>query len=84
MKTTTSPCCGSYSKKRIVIAKEPLPPNPKVQGGTAIIYLGSGNISFKGEVSGSMYFASDHNRHLKVHTADVESILKDKTFILKP
>jgi hypothetical protein len=81
---TTNTCCGSNLRKRITTVKTPLLPNPKIPGGIAVIYLGSGNISVKGTGSASVYHASDHNRHFRIYTEDADSILKRPDIILKP
>jgi hypothetical protein len=61
-----------------------LPANPKVNGGVAVIYLGSGDITIKGEHTGKNYYASDHRRQFKVHSEDSDSILRHRHFIRKP
>ena len=79
-----SGCCGGDVRRRVVAVQQTLPPNPKIQGGVAVIYLGAGNIAVKGETTGAVYHASDHRRHLRVHTEDADSILRHRGFILKP
>lgn len=81
---TINTCCGSYIKRNTKTIKTPLPPNPKVNGGIAVIYIGSGNASYKGSGTGSVYYASDHDRHFKIFSEDAESILKKPDIILKP
>ncbi|MGC4101579.1 hypothetical protein [Ferruginibacter sp.] len=77
-------CCGAVVRRRIAAEKIPALPNPKVAGGVAVIYVGSGNTSFKGTVSRETYYASDHSRHFKVHADDAPGILKQPYIILKP
>jgi hypothetical protein len=77
-------CCGSYFRKNEATIKKPLPPNPKVQGGIAVIYLGSGNISIKGSATESVYHASDHSRHFRVYAEDIDSVLRNPDIIRKP
>jgi hypothetical protein len=79
-----SSCCGGYVGRRVHAVQPSLPPNPKVHGGVAVIYLGSGNITIKGENTGVTYYASDHRRQFKVHTEDAKSILRQRDFILSP
>lgn len=79
-----SGCCGGHVRRRVQVAEPSLPPNPKVQGGVAVIYLGAGNIAVKGESTGAVYHASDHRRHFRVYTEDARSILRHRGFILKP
>ncbi len=82
--TTNNACCGSYLKRRVTKVKSLLPANPKVQGGVAVIYLGAGDISVKGNETGSDYYASDHSRHFKVYAEDADSVLRHSSIILKP
>ena len=84
MKLMNNSCCGSYSKQKIVQEKEPLPANPKISGGVALIYVGSGTTSFKGHATGSLYHVSDHSRHFRAHAEDADSLLSNRTIIRKP
>ena len=77
------PCCGQPSRRRPV-EREKLPPNPKVERGVAVIYLGAGYVHFHAPSTGLDYHASDHNRRLKVHRDDVKDVLRDRAFILAP
>ena len=81
---TINTCCGAYVKHHEKTIKTPLPPNPKVTGGIAVIYIGSGNARYKGSGTGSVYHVSDHSRHFKIYSEDAESILKKPDIILKP
>jgi hypothetical protein len=81
---TKNTCCGSNLRRRINTEKIPVLPNPKVQGGIAVIYIGAGNISFTGAVTHAIYYASDHSRHFKVHTEDAAALLKTQDIILRP
>lgn len=84
MKTSNSTfCCGSYNKK-IKIVKAKLPPNPKVEKGIAVIYLGSGVEIFIGKSSGLKYYVSDHERHFKVAPEDIAALLNNNEIILRP
>lgn len=76
-------CCGGYSKK-IKVFKSKLPPNPKVENGIPVIYIGSGDEKFIGKATGNSYYASDHQRHFKIDREDYDSILANKEVILKP
>jgi len=79
----TSSCCGS-NLKRSKPAVAPIPTNPKVQRGKAVIYLGTGAFRIKGAESGNIYHASDHQRHFSVEAADLPSVLRNPNIILKP
>ncbi len=81
---TINTCCGSHVRRRVPTVKIALPPNPKVKGGVAVIYLGSGNINLKGSGTESIYYASDHYRHFRVFAEDADSILRSPNIILKP
>lgn len=81
---TVNTCCGSFARKKVKIIKTPLPPNPKVQGGISVIFLGSGDIKLTGAITKSVYYASDHHRHFKIFKEDAESIMKDPMIIHKP
>jgi hypothetical protein len=83
MKTTHSHCCGSYKIKRTPIERIPLPPNPKIAKGVALIYLGAGAVKLKGEATKSIYHASDHHRHFKVYPEDLDSVLDQASIILQ-
>lgn len=84
MRMMNNSCCGSYSKQKVEKVKEQIPPNPKVHGGIALIYVGSGRKSFKGHATGSVYYVSDHLRHFRVYTEDADSILRKASIIRKP
>jgi hypothetical protein len=71
-------------KKRARQVQSSQPPNPVIHTGVNVIYLGSGDITLKGENSGLTYYASDHRRQFKVHTEDAKSILRQRDFILRP
>ncbi len=77
-------CCGSNVRKRVPTEKTPSPPNPKVKGGVAVIFIGSGNINLIGPGTGSIYYASDHHRHFRVFAEDADSIVRNPYVILKP
>lgn len=84
MKMINSPCCGSYSKRKVVKEKESIPPNPKINGGIALIYVGSGKKSFTGKATGAIYYVSDHMRHFNAHKEDADDILRNPAVIRKP
>ena len=84
MKIPENSCCGSYSKQKMVKAKEAILPNPKVKGGVALIYVGAGKKNFKGHVTGSVYYVSDHSRHFTAYTEDADSLLRNASIIGKP
>lgn len=78
-----SSCCGGSLRRRVKKVVSTLPPNPKIDRGVTIIYLGSGDVKLVGEASGLTYYASDHKRHFKVHLGDADSILRRRDFIMK-
>lgn len=77
-------CCGSFARQKIKSVKTPIPPNPTVQGGVAVIFVGSGVIKLIGAATKSVYHASDHHRHLRIFKEDADSILNNKMMIYKP
>lgn len=81
---TVNTCCGSFARQKVKIIKTPIPPNPKVQGGVALIFLGSGDIKLTGSGTKSIYYASDHHRHFRVFADDAKSILRNPMIIHKP
>lgn len=82
--TKINTCCGAHIRRNVTIDKGPLPPNPKIAKGIAVIYVGSGNFKMKGNNSGAMYHASDHYRHFKIFEEDAAMVLKSRDIILKP
>ncbi len=83
-KTIKSGCCGTYHNKKKPKVIENIPDNPKVAGGIAVIYVGSGYIKIDGAQSGFTYHASDHNRHFAVAHEDIDFVMKTKDIIYKP
>jgi len=81
---TINTCCGSFVRRTVKTITVPLPPNPKVRGGISVIYLGAGDVSIKGLVTGSVYYASDHSRHFRVYSDDMDSVLRPPYVIRKP
>lgn len=82
--TKINTCCGAHIRRSITSDKGPLPPNPQVNKGVAVIYVGSGNFKIKGNDPGTIYYASDHYRHFKVFEEDAALVLKNRDIILKP
>ncbi len=83
MKSNNNTCCGTVGPQRKLII-DVLPDNPKIVNGVEIIYLGSGKAKIKGSSTGLYYYASDHQRSLKVSPTDLNSLLSKKLFMLKP
>jgi hypothetical protein len=77
-------CCGGHVRQRVRPVPSSLPPNPIIHNGVNIIYLGSGNISIKGDNTGVTYYASDHRRQFKVYPEDAKSVLRQRHLILSP
>jgi hypothetical protein len=49
-----------------------------------MIFLGSGRREVRGRASGLTYTVANHRRHLRVDPGDVDDLLRDKEFILRP
>lgn len=58
--------------------------NPKVSGGTRLLYIGSGNKVYGGNSSGLTYYVSDHLRIFAAHPLDVENLLSNSDLIAAP
>ena len=79
----TSACCGHPSGGRRARAPA-LPANPKVPGGTRLLFVGSGRAELRGDASGSLYHVSDHRRVFVVHPNDASGILQHPDVIQGP
>lgn len=78
-------CCGQPSRRRSSRAKrEPLPPNPTPERGVPMIFVGSGRRRVRGRASGLTYSVSGDRRHFRADEADVDQLLRDRAFILRP
>jgi hypothetical protein len=76
-------CCGHPNPK----PKRPvdtMPPNPRVKGGTRLLYLGSGPLTIRGTESGLQFHVAEYRRDFLVPAEDVAAILKRKHVILAP
>jgi hypothetical protein len=83
--TGFSGCCGQPVRRRRERRQvELLPANPKPKGGVPMIFLGSGRREVRGRASGLTYTVANHRRHLRVDPGDVDDLLRDKEFILRP
>lgn len=80
----TSLCCEQIPKRKNITGVKNLPKNPNITNGIEVIYLGAGDLKFKGKTSGLTYYVSDHRRRFTADTKDLPSILKMRNFILKP
>lgn len=49
-----------------------------------MIFLGSGRRDVRGRASGLTYTVADQRRHLRVDPDDVDALLRDRDFILRP
>ena len=82
---TLNGCCGQMGKRRARHAPpEPLPDNPKPDGGVRMIYVGSGRVEVKGAHSGLTYILADYRRPFRAHPGDVNQLLRSRDFILQP
>jgi hypothetical protein len=77
-------CCGQIPTRKKGATEKKLPENPSVANGTAIIYLGAGDVRMEGKKSGLTYYVSDHRRRFKAESGDVSGILDLPHFILEP
>ena len=81
---TVDACCGQpRSRRKSRPAQEPLPANPAMTGGVALVYLGSGLREVRGSSSGLRYFVAGHRRHLRVEPGDVDALLRGREFMLR-
>lgn len=81
---TVDACCGQpRSRRRSRPAPEPLPANPTVGGGVALVYLGSGLRDVEGSSSGLHYFVAGHRRHFRAEPGDVDALLRSREFMLR-
>jgi hypothetical protein len=77
-------CCGQpQRRRRMGPAQEPLPANPTLTGGVAMIYLGSGRREIAGSSTGHRYFVADQRRHFRAAPSDVDDLLRRREFMLK-
>jgi hypothetical protein len=80
---TVDSCCGQPRSRRTRPAQEPLPANPTVAGGVAVVYLGSGLREVQGSSSGLRYFVAGHRRHFRAEPGDVDGLLRSREFMLR-
>ena len=59
-----------------------LPPNPAVQDGVRVLYLGTTRRRVEGEATGFVYFADPRRREIEVAEADLPSVLSHRAFVL--
>lgn len=77
-------CCGQMpARRRVRTDREPLPANPTLSGGIAMIYVGSGRREVEGPRSGLRYFVSGERRHFKAEPSDVDLLVRRREFMLK-
>jgi hypothetical protein len=76
-------CCGhpTVKSKRVL---DPLPPNPRVLRGVALLYLGVGSKQYVGPVSGLRFHVSERRRDFVVPTEDAPDLAKRRDLILAP
>lgn len=79
-------CCGQPVRPRRGGSERgrPLPPNPKVSGGTRLLYLGIGQRTLKARASGNSYHVSDQRRMFTAAADDVQGLLRNRDVILTP
>lgn len=79
------PCCGQQPRPRSRKRDDdaPLPANPKIAGGTHMLYLGWGRRAIKGKTTGNTYYVSNMRRKFTAAPTDVPSIVS-REVIVKP
>jgi hypothetical protein len=84
--TMAKGCCGQPVRPRRNEREsgQPLPPNPKISGGTRLLYLGIGRRTLKTRASGNSYYVSDQRRKFSVATDDVQELLRNRDVIIAP
>jgi hypothetical protein len=83
---TFNGCCGQPSRTR-ARRRDPaerLPPNQTPKGGIPMIFLGSGRRDVRAPVSSLTYVVASHRRHFRAHPDDVDALLRNRDFILRP
>jgi len=81
---TVDTCCGQpRSRRKARPAPEPLPANPAVSGGVAMVYLGSGLREVQGSGSGLRYVVAGHRRQFRAQPGDVDGLLRSRDFMLR-
>lgn len=61
---------------------EPLPPNPVVEDGIRVRYLGIARRRVEGQVTGYVYHTDASRRVIDVHPNDLASLLRARAFII--
>jgi hypothetical protein len=79
-------CCGQprAARQRRRDPAERLPPNPTPKRGIPMIFLGSGRRDVRARASGLTYVVAGHRRHFRADPDDVDDLLRDRDFILRP
>ena len=81
---TFNGCCGQPSRRgRRRDPAERLPPNPTPRGGVPMIFLGSARRDVRA-TSGLTYVVATNRRHFRAHPDDVDALLRQRDFILRP
>lgn len=83
---TFNGCCGqpTRARSRRRGPAERLPPNPTPKGGVPMIFLGSGRRDVRAHGSGLTYVVGSQRRHFRAHPDDVDVLLRNRDFILRP
>ena len=78
-------CCGQPSgRKRRREPVERLPPNPTPKRGVPMIFLGSTRRDVRAPATGMTYVVGSQRRHFRAHPDDVDALLRQRDFILRP
>ena len=59
----------------------PLPPNPPVEHGVRVVFMGTSRKRIEGAATGHVYHAAPERREIVISTADVASVLANRAFV---
>lgn len=79
-----SGCCGIPPGRKRKVVETPLPTNPRVGVGVALLYLGVGYHKFVGTGSGLTYHVGGSRRAFQVRREDLDDLLRRKDIVLAP
>lgn len=59
----------------------PLPPNPAVEHGVRVVFMGTSRKRIEGAATGFVYHAAPERREIVVAAADAASVLANRAFV---
>ena len=59
----------------------PLPPNPTVEHGVRVVFMGTSRKRIEGAATGLVYHAAPERRDIVVAAADAASVLANRAFV---